>query len=94
MTTLLDEYGIRDVPEVEIEQQPAQIAAISNVALTEFEHANVLAETLPPIKTCGGEWFAYEDGAWGKLDRARFRPAAQKYSATSNTNRPSGQRVA
>jgi P4 family phage/plasmid primase-like protien len=44
---------------------------------TEFDYANRLAETLPPLKTCGKDWFGYHAGAWHKIDRATLRPAAQ-----------------
>jgi P4 family phage/plasmid primase-like protien len=44
---------------------------------TEFELANRLAATLPPIKTCVKTWHAYEQGTWHKTERALFRPKAQ-----------------
>lgn len=44
---------------------------------TEFEYANRLAMLLPPLKTCGNEWHAYESGAWRKIERSTLRPEAQ-----------------
>ncbi len=44
---------------------------------TEFELANRLADTLPPIKTVSSTWHAYENGTWHKTDRSIFRPKAQ-----------------
>jgi len=71
MNDLATEYGL--VPEPELE--PAE--PVPPEKLTEFEWANLLAQKLPPIKTCGSEWFAYAGGAWAATDRAAFRPAAQ-----------------
>lgn len=47
------------------------------VDLAEFDYANLLAAELPPIKTVGSEWFAYEGGAWRLIQRAILRPKAQ-----------------
>jgi len=46
--------------------------------LSEFDYANLLADTLPPIKTVGSDWFAYNSGAWQKIHRATLRPKAQE----------------
>ncbi len=45
--------------------------------LTEFDFANMLAAELPPIKTIGADWFAYDAGAWRQIHRATLRPKAQ-----------------
>ena len=44
---------------------------------SEFQFANRLAVTLPPIRTCGSTWHSYNQGTWGEIDRASFRPKAQ-----------------
>jgi P4 family phage/plasmid primase-like protien len=46
-------------------------------SLPEFEYANRLADSLPPIKTCGHTWHSYSSGAWSEIDRAILRPQAQ-----------------
>jgi P4 family phage/plasmid primase-like protien len=44
---------------------------------TEFEYANRLAKKLPPIKTCGSTWHAYQSGTWHQTERSTLRPEAQ-----------------
>jgi P4 family phage/plasmid primase-like protien len=46
--------------------------------LTEWDYANKLEAELPPIKTCGSQWFAYSNGAWQEIERATLRPKAQE----------------
>jgi P4 family phage/plasmid primase-like protien len=63
--------------EVEISVRSAFNHIPKPEELSEFHYANVLAESLPPIKTVGSDWFAYSDGAWQKINRAILRPIAQ-----------------
>ncbi len=59
---------LTDVPELQ---------RLTTTKPTEFDYANNLATQLPPIRTCGADWHAYENGCWHIIDRARFRPIAQ-----------------
>lgn len=62
--------------------QPASISpeilpAVPADDASEFEFANALEKQLPPIKTCGKDWFACQEGTWRKINRAVLRPKAQ-----------------
>jgi len=67
---LRDRPGILATPAVTTNSNEAAGGA------TEFDYANMLAANLPRIKTAGADWFAYEDGAWQRIQRDTFRPAA------------------
>jgi putative DNA primase/helicase len=64
---------VESVPE----WRPGAVAAPAETPKTEFDYANVLTDSLPPIKTSGGTWYCYKDGTWGQLERATLRPQAQ-----------------
>ena len=80
MSNLINDPEIRDVPPVDdgaTRKSDKKNSKPSGWELTEFQYANALADALPLIKTCAKDWHAYDNGAWGKIDRARYRPAAQ-----------------
>lgn len=59
----------------------AQVSATHSVpsnGATELDYADSLAEKLPPIRTCGGNWYMFKEGVWQPTDRAILLPDAQK----------------
>ena len=42
------------------------------------QYANLLEAKLPPIKTNGSTWRAFDGGAWTEIDRATLRPRAME----------------
>lgn len=66
-----------DLQPLEHETQADDTVIVPTKEETEFEFTNRLAASLPPIKTVGSIWHAYQDGTWRKTERAIFRPKAQ-----------------
>ena len=55
---------------------PAPEELTPETAFTEFEFATLLAAQLPPIKTIGENWHAFERGAWYPVEAFTFKPQA------------------
>ena len=62
--------------ETEIVDDAQSLAVQPPAPKSELDFVRLLSAKLPPIKTTGPDWFAYQSGLWQPVSSATFLPAA------------------